>query len=139
MLNPVATGWSRLVSHNGCRLLTIGVCKKIKLGGGDDTAPSRPDDFHGSGPATAPPIQLLIALMTNSNTDVAIVTAPTVARRLSGPQPVAARYVYTRRGMPFSPRMCIGKNVTFTPMTNSQKCHLPSVSPSIRPVIFGNQ
>ena len=44
-----------------------------------------------------------------------------------------------RRGMPSNPRMCIGKNVTFMPMKNSQKFHFPSRSLSRRPVSFGNQ
>ena len=35
--------------------------------------------------------------------------------------------------------MCIGKNVRLNPMSINQKFHLPSVSLSIRPKIFGHQ
>ena len=44
-----------------------------------------------------------------------------------------------RRGMPFRPRKCIGKNVRFIPMNINQKFSLPSVSLSIRPVSLGYQ
>jgi len=48
-------------------------------------------------------------------------------------------YVDTRRGIPCRPRMCIGPNVRLKKMNVHQKCHLPSRSSNIRPVIFGNQ
>ena len=44
-----------------------------------------------------------------------------------------------RRGMPARPSWCIGKNVMLNPMNMSVNWILPSVSLSIRPVIFGNQ
>ena len=44
-----------------------------------------------------------------------------------------------RRGMPPTPRMCIGKNVQLAKMNVSAKCTLPHVSFIIRPNIFGNQ
>ena len=40
---------------------------------------------------------------------------------------------------PRRPSMCMGPNVRLKPMNVSQKCHLPSVSFSMRPKIFGNQ
>ncbi len=35
--------------------------------------------------------------------------------------------------------MCIGPNVRLMPITISQKFHLPSLSLSMRPKIFGHQ
>ncbi len=52
-------------------------------------------------------------------------------------QPWFASYVHVRRGMPFSPRKCMGKNVRFMPMNVTQNWMLPSFSLMMRPVIFG--
>src|SRR6059036_611242 len=43
-----------------------------------------------------------------------------------------------RRGMPSMPAKWRVSNVRWKPMRNSQKCHRPSVSLSIRPVAYGN-
>ena len=48
-------------------------------------------------------------------------------------------YSATRRGIPWMPIRCIGAKVRLKKMNVSQKCHLPSRSSNIRPVIFGNQ
>jgi hypothetical protein len=47
--------------------------------------------------------------------------------------------VYTRRGIPRRPEMCIGKKVTLKPMKISQKDSFPRPSRYIRPYIFGIQ
>ena len=76
---------------------------------------------------------------------MARVYEPTVATvfqkcRLKKPSPVSfSGYTTMRRGWPCRPRMCIGPNVRFMPMTMNQKFHLPSVSLSILPNIFGHQ
>ena len=44
-----------------------------------------------------------------------------------------------RRGMPLRPAECWIRNVRWKPTNISAKPTLPSVSLSIRPVIFGNQ
>ena len=44
-----------------------------------------------------------------------------------------------RRGMPSTPRKCIGPNVRLKPKKTSQKYHLPSVSSISIPVNFGHQ
>jgi hypothetical protein len=44
-----------------------------------------------------------------------------------------------RRGIPATPRKCIGKKVTLKPIIISQKVQWPSVSFSIVPVNFGHQ
>src|SRR5581483_3539277 len=90
---PATTGSSTDVSHSGCRLVTIGVCKKLYAGGGDGVAHSRPDDSHGFAPAASPPRQLMITFTTKTITDSAMMYAPIVATRLSVPHPVGARYV----------------------------------------------
>ena len=45
----------------------------------------------------------------------------------------------TRRGIPISPVMCIGKNAALKPTNIVQNVHRPSRSLIIRPLIFGNQ
>ena len=47
--------------------------------------------------------------------------------------------MYWWRGMPSTPSSYIGMKVMRKPTRMTQKCHLPSRSDSMRPVIFGNQ
>jgi hypothetical protein len=44
-----------------------------------------------------------------------------------------------RRGIPASPKKCIGKKVIFTPKKKVQKCNFPSRSDKYNPVIRLNQ
>ena len=44
-----------------------------------------------------------------------------------------------RRGMPSTPKKCMGMKVTLKPMINIQKCHLPRRSLRKRPKILGHQ
>ena len=72
-----------------------------------------------------------------SRTAQAMTAAPTLAIMFRLPQSIAAGYVYTRRGMPWRPRTCIGKNVTLKPTKNSPKTHAPTRSERHRPTISG--
>ena len=45
----------------------------------------------------------------------------------------------TRRGIPCSPKMYWGMKVIQNPTNNNQKCHLPNLSFSMRPIILGYQ
>ncbi len=56
--------------------------------------------------------------------------APNVETRFSVSQPSPAWYVYTRRGIPASPVMCIGKNATLKPVKMSPNTQQPMRSDS---------
>src|SRR6185312_10635279 len=88
--SPVITGSAFDVSHNGCALDTTGECTKLYGGGGEATAHSRPGAPHGFGPAMGPLRQVRSTLTRKMTTLTASVTAPTDARKLSGPHPVDA-------------------------------------------------
>ena len=94
---------------------------------------------HGSFPARGPERCVRIALMKKSRIPSAITKEPTVDMKLYTSHVPPWEYVYTRRGIPSSPSRCCGKNVTFMPMNISQNVHLPRVSLSRRPNIFGHQ
>ena len=48
-------------------------------------------------------------------------------------------YELLTRGIPASPRKCIGKKARLTPTKVSQKCSFPKNSEYMYPVILGNQ
>src|SRR4051812_5495319 len=107
--------------------------------GGEGIAHSRLGAFHGLAGAGAPRSTLLTMTSTHTSTDNPKIPAPTVESWFQIVTLSAAEYVQVRRGIPYIPDMCIGKNVRLKPIMVSQKCHLPSVSLGIRPVTFGNQ
>ena len=54
-------------------------------------------------------------------------------------RPSDSGYVYSRRIMPCSPRMCMGPNARLNPMIISQKWSLPIPSDSSCPNTLGHQ
>ena len=66
-------------------------------------------------------------------------TEPMLTIAFSESHPSPLLYVHTRRGMPSTPRMCIGKNVRLNPTNITQKLSLPNRSFNMRPVAFGYQ
>src|SRR5205085_2304755 len=117
----------------------VGRYAKLYGGGGERVSHSRVSAPHGSSPAGVPRRRLQSTFTTSIAMLANRITVPAVATRFSVPQPVSGRYVYTRRGMPWRPSWCIGKNVRLKPTKRSQKFQRPRRSESIRPVIFGNQ
>ena len=65
--------------------------------------------------------------------------APMVAIKLGEFHPMFPSYTAVRRGMPLSPRKCIGKKVTLKPTKMTQKESLPQNSETLRPKMSGNQ
>jgi hypothetical protein len=63
--------------------------------------------------------------MMKSSTPAATMNAPTVETMLRTSHPICAEYVCTRRGIPASPVMCIGKNATLKPTNMRPNTHLP--------------
>jgi hypothetical protein len=67
------------------------MCRKLYGGGGDAVAHSRLSACQGSPPAGAPERRLRTMFTRKSTMLSAIVAAPAVATRLSGPQPVSGK------------------------------------------------
>src|ERR1041385_8102084 len=136
---PVTYAWSGAASHTAFGPLTTGRCRKLYAGGGEATDHSSVSAFHGFAPAATPPRRLTRKLMMVMSTEIAMNAAPAEASALIEAQCIPGWYVYTRLGMPSSPRICMGKNVTLKPMSSSQNESFPSLSLYMRPVHFGNQ
>src|SRR5437762_8818282 len=109
------------------------------MDGGDVVVHSSVPAYQGLFPAGAPVRLLAQTFHMKTTTDIAISTAPNVSSAFVLPQFMSSGYQYMRRGMPRMPRVCVGQNVRLKPKKNSQKCHFPSRSSNMRPVIFGNQ
>lgn len=80
-----------------------------------------------------------IAFTVNTSADNAIRNAPTVETWFQNVSPSDAGYVYSRRIIPSSPRMCIGPNARLNPTSMIQKCTFPQDSFSWRANTFGHQ
>src|SRR4051812_47427698 len=93
-------------------------------GGGDDTDHSSVSPFHGLFVDTTPFLRPWNTFTRKMTIAMPITPAPTEANRFMRSQCVSERYVYVRRGMPFSPSRCIGKNVRLNPAKSSQKVNL---------------
>jgi hypothetical protein len=76
----------------------------VQGGGGEVVAHSRDEAPQGLSLAAGPWRRLRTTFTMKSSTLNAMVTAPIVEMRFSVPQPISAGYVYTRRGIPCSPR-----------------------------------
>src|SRR5947208_13905938 len=80
-----------------------------------------------------------IAFTVNTSVDNAIRNAPTVETWFQNVSPRDAGYVYSRRIIPPSPRMCIGPNARLNPTSRIQNCTFPHSSSSWRANTFGHQ
>src|SRR5215472_4043575 len=111
---------------------------KFSGGGGEDTCHSRPRDRHG----------LPTSFSRQTSVDMMKLT-----RKISNDPPSRnaeidthslipwsrSSYSNTRRDMPSRPAANSGKNVELKKMNMVQKCHLPSLSLSLIPIILGSQ
>src|SRR5256885_416273 len=110
------------------------------MGGGHDVDHSSVLASHGS--SLARPFGLrwvAAAFRMNASVDSAIRNAPTVETWFQKVSPSAAGYVYSRRIIPSSPKICIGPNVRLNPTSRIQNCTFPHSSLSWRANTFGHQ
>src|SRR5438034_9798122 len=117
----------------------MGIRLKFQSGGGEVMDHSRVRPSQGSPSAGVPDRVVLTTFARNTRRDAPIKKAPIVASRFHRFQPRSGAYVYTRRGIPRRPKMCMGKNATLKPISVNQKWILPSRSSSILPKTFGHQ
>src|SRR5205814_6072047 len=87
-------------SQSGRRPVTAEMLAKFSGGGGDVVAHSSVNASHGSSPAISPERRLRTRFTKKTTIATARIAAPIVEMKLSGPQPVLAAYVNTRRGIP---------------------------------------
>src|SRR5262245_4207637 len=106
---------------------TSGTSAKLYSGGGDEVDHSSVRPSHGSSPATSPCLSTsdLMMLIKRISTENARMNAPTLTSWFMPSHPSPESYRYVRRGMPYRPSRCIGKNVRLKPIRNSQKFSLP--------------
>ncbi len=108
-----------------------GISSKLCTGGGDDVIHSSVRASHGSFVSSGRCCsRVLTTFAMNTRIDRAIRNAPSVEISFQNVRPSDAGYVYSRRIMPWSPRMCMGPNARLNPMIMIQKCSLPRVSES---------
>src|SRR6266513_5262697 len=110
------------------------------MGGGHDVVHSSVLASHGSSSASPLVFRcVLTAFTVNTSTERAIRKAPTVETWFQKVSPRDAGYVYSRRIIPPSPRMCMGPNVRLNPTSRIQNCTFPHSSLSWRANTFGHQ
>src|SRR6266513_6241208 len=112
---------------------------KLYGGGGEGIVHSSVPPRKGSGPAGAPRKRLQARLAKIITRPTVRMKAPIVSARLYASHPRPGAYVYTRRGIPSKPTMCMGKKVSAVPTNVTQNDACAQRSWYIRPVTFGNQ
>ncbi len=101
--------------HHWSRASTRGMISKLCSGGGSVVVHSSVRASQGSGRAISPLRQLRTRTAKYNTRPAPRISEPTVAMKFGVLQPMFASYVNVRRGKPFKPRKCIGKNVTLKP------------------------
>src|SRR5947207_7922655 len=93
---------------------------KLVAGGGEVVAHSSVQAFQGLSGAVAGKRSDRRMSQLSKMTATPMRKAPIVSAKLMAPQPGRSGYVYVRRAIPISPRMCMGKNVRLKPMVMNQ-------------------
>src|SRR5699024_9407153 len=98
-------------SHKGSILSTTGIGSKVLSGDGESTVHSSVRQSHGSGPTFLFWRWGRNRFQNENRIQITITNAPIVLKKFVTVSPSPALYVYTLRGIPFIPVMCIGKKV----------------------------